>query len=114
MYVRPFPDTDKGKWQVSEGGSRPLWAHNGKELFYLGAQTTVMSVTFTVSGDAFIPSPPKPVVQLSQAPGAHRAFDVSADDQRFLTISGASSTERAEINVVLNWFEELKKKVPVN
>ena len=114
VYVRPFPDTDKGKWQVSEGGTRPVWAHNGKELFYLGPQTTVMSVSFSVSGNAFIPSTPKPVVQLSQAPGAHRAYDVSGDDRRFLTVSGSNSTERAEINVVLNWFEELKKKVPID
>jgi serine/threonine-protein kinase len=112
VYVRPFPETDKGKWQVSEGGSRPVWAHNGKELFYLGSDQTVMSVSFSVSGNAFIPSAPKPVVRLPQSPGAHRSFDVSADDQRFLTLSGLASSERAEINVVRNWFEELKKKVP--
>ena len=114
VYVRPFPDTDKGRWQVSEGGTRPVWAHNGKELFYLGPETMVMSVTFSVSGTAFVSSAPQPIVRLPQAPGAHRGFDVSGDDRRFLTIGGLNSGERAEINVVLNWFEELKKKVPVN
>jgi hypothetical protein len=115
VYVRPFPDTDKGgKWQVSEGGSRPVWAHNGKELFYLASDLTVMSVGFTVSGNAFVSSTPKPLGRLPQSPGAHRSFDVSADDQRFLALSGLASGERAEINVVRNWFEELKRKVPVN
>lgn len=115
VYVRPFPDTDKGKWQVSEqGGSRPVWARSGTELFYLGVDGMVMSVGFSVSGNAFVPSAPRPVVRLPQAPGAHRAFDVSGDGRRFLTISGQTTTERAEINVVLNWPEELKKKVPVD
>ena len=71
-----------------------------------------MSVSFSVSANALVPSTPHPIVRLPQAPGAHRAFDVSADGRRFLTISGQTSTERAEINVVLNWLEELQKRVP--
>jgi Tol biopolymer transport system component len=36
VYVRPFPETEGGKWQVStDGGRSPLWAHSGRELFYL-------------------------------------------------------------------------------
>ena len=36
IYVRPFPDVDKGKWQVStSGGGSPLWSPDGRELFYL-------------------------------------------------------------------------------
>jgi Tol biopolymer transport system component len=113
VYVRPFPETGKGKWQVSEqGGSRPVWARSGTELFYLGADGTVMSVSYNVAANAFVPSTPRAVVRLPQAPGAHRGFDVSADGRRFLTIGGQTSTERAEINVVLNWLEELKKRVP--
>ena len=49
-----------------------------------------------------------------QVGGAARAFDVMADDNRFLTIKNDSAAERAEIEVVLNWLEELKKKVPTN
>jgi serine/threonine-protein kinase len=114
VYVRPFPDVGKGKWQVSEqGGSRPLWAHNGKEMFYLAYDQTLMSVTFTETGGAFVPSAPRKVVLLpQQGGGAARPFDVSLDDQRFLTMKNEANDVRAEINVVLNWFEELKKKVP--
>jgi Tol biopolymer transport system component len=113
VYVRPFPDVSKGKWPVSEqGGTRPVWAHNQKELFYLGPDSTLMSVTFEASGSLFTPSTPKRVTALPLTPGAHRAFDVAADDQRFLTAKGETSNERAEINVVQNWLEELKKKVP--
>ena len=71
-----------------------------------------MSVTFEVSGGTFVPSTPKRLGTMPTTPGAHRAFDVAADDQRFLTIRGETSNEWAEINVVQNWFEELKRKVP--
>jgi serine/threonine-protein kinase len=116
VYVRPFPDVGKGgRWQVSEqGGSRPVWAHNGKELFYLSADQSLMSVTFTDANGAFVAATPKKLMTLpQQAGGAARAYDISADDQRVLSIKSETSNDRAEIKVVLNWFEELKKKVPV-
>jgi serine/threonine-protein kinase len=115
VYVRPFPDVGKGKWQVSEGGgTRPVWAHNRRELFYLGADAVLRSVTFEAAGSAFTPSAPTPLGMMPPTPGAHRAFDVAADDQRFLTMKGEMSYDRAEINVVKNWVEELKKRVPVD
>ena len=49
-------------------------------------------------------------------PGGRRHYDVSADGQRFLMITsgaGDTGTERAEINFVVDWFEELKVRVPV-
>ena len=116
IYVRPFPDVSKGKWQASEqGGARALWAHNGKELFYLALDQSVMSVAFTEANGAFVPSTPKKVATLpQQLGGANRAYDVSADDRRFISIKSDSTSERAEIKVVVDWVEELKKKVPVN
>ena len=46
IYVRPFPDADSGRWQVSTGGgTRPLWARSGKELFYVGPSGAVMSAS---------------------------------------------------------------------
>jgi hypothetical protein len=91
-----------------------VWAHNGKELFYLSADQSLMSVTFTESSGAFGPTTPQKLTSLlQQAGGSARAYDVSRDDQRFLTIKNETGSDRAEINVVRNWFEELKKKVPV-
>jgi serine/threonine-protein kinase len=117
IYVRPFPDVGKGRWQVSEqgGGSRPVWGRNGKELFYLSADQTVMSVSFTATADAFSAMTPRKLMSLQQqVGGAARAYDVMADDNRFLTIKNDAATERAEIRIVLNWLEELKKKIPAN
>ena len=55
VFVRPFPNVDAGRWLVSNGGgTRPLWAKNGQELFYLaivGADAVVMSVRVERRGD---------------------------------------------------------------
>ena len=52
------------------------------------------------------------------APGASRLNDMSPDGQRFLMITsgtaGDTGVERSEINVVLNWHQELLERVPVN
>ena len=51
IYVRPFPDADGSRWQVSTGGGeRPLWARSGKELFYLPPDGTVLGVPVDVAG----------------------------------------------------------------
>lgn len=115
IYVRPFPEVGKGKWQVSgQGGTRPLWARNGKELVYLAAEQSLMSVSFTSTTGAFTPATPQKLTTIpQQVGGAGRAFDLSADDKRFITMKSDGNDERAEIRVVLNWFDELKKKAPV-
>ena len=45
IYVRPFPDVNRGHWQVSTaGGTRPLWAPSGQELFYASPTGAIMRV----------------------------------------------------------------------
>ena len=44
IYVRPFPELNKGRWQVStSSGDTPLWSHDGRELFYRNGDS-VMAV----------------------------------------------------------------------
>ena len=46
IYVRPFPNVDAGRWLVStDGGIQPLWSKNGQELFYVGSNGALMSVS---------------------------------------------------------------------
>ena len=53
VYVRPFPGPG-GKWQISTGGGGyPKWSRNGRELFYRTADSKIMVVTYTASGDSF-------------------------------------------------------------
>jgi hypothetical protein len=73
-----------------------------------------MSVSFTEEGDAFVRMTPQKIMTMPSGVvgGAARAFDVAPGDQRFVTIKGENSAERAEIQVVQHWIEELKKRVP--
>ena len=86
IYVRPFPDVSAGKWPVSSGGgTRPLWARNGQELFYESARS-LMRVPLTI-GSTFEPGPP---TRLFEGPYFYnvleRMYDVSPDGRRFLMI----------------------------
>lgn len=115
VYVQPFPGPG-GKWQIStEGGTEPAWNRNGKELFYrIGNKMMALDVT---TQPGFSPGKPRMLFEgqyLTQDwPQVGTIYDVSPDGQRFLMVK---TTEQAfaatQINVVLNWFEELKQKVP--
>ena len=121
IYVRPFPDVDGGKWQVStEGGNYPAWSPDGRELFYRQpAGMAVMGVTVETEPTFSVGIPEIRVEgDYVYAPGQGRNWDISPDGQRFLMLKNADQlgTEDAgppQITVVLNWFEELKARVPV-
>jgi Tol biopolymer transport system component len=115
IYVQPYPGPG-GKWQVSiDSGTEPAWNRNGRELFYRsGKKMIAVEVTKQSSFSAG-----KPHVLFegeyfaSQFPLAGTAYDVSPDGQRFLMVKETEqATSITQINVVLNWFEELKEKVP--
>jgi eukaryotic-like serine/threonine-protein kinase len=117
VYVQPF-EGPGGKWQVStEGGQQPRWAHSGRELFYLGLdQGKVMAVDLTTQ-PTFSAGKPRLVSQTQGiggiAPPMASNYDVSPDGQHFLRVKSADWTQLpTQIIVVLNWFEELKQKVP--
>ena len=119
IYVRPFPAVDGGRWQVSTGGGiQPVWARNGRELFYRSGDALMAVPVQTSSG--FAAGNPTPLFkgQYVVGPGG-RSYDVSPDGQRFLMIkagpvAGAQSGSPARIIIVENWFEELKRLVPTN
>jgi serine/threonine-protein kinase len=124
IYVRPFPDVNSGRWQISTGGGRtPLWARSGKELFYQTPNGAVFGVAVEVAGGANFraDTPAKLLVEGryfvgggDTSPG--RTFDVSRDGQRFLMVKVEPNQAAALLSIVVvqNWFEELKRLVPTN
>jgi serine/threonine-protein kinase len=120
VYVRPFPQVDGGRWQVSmAGGTRPAWARSGRELFYLDASRTLTAVPIQTSGSTFSAGKPAKVFDARYStPFPPRQYDVSPDGQRFLMLkdsaAGDPTATPASMVVVLNWFEELKQRVPMN
>jgi eukaryotic-like serine/threonine-protein kinase len=113
IYVQPYPGPG-GKWQIStEGGTEPVWNRNGRELFYRSDDKMMAVEIATQPG--FAAGTPRMLFEGRYAPAPFPTanYDVSPDGQRFLMVK-PSEQEAAttQINVVLNWFEELKQKVP--
>jgi eukaryotic-like serine/threonine-protein kinase len=118
IYVRPFPSGD-GRWPISNGGgTQPVWARNGRELFYRHGNTLLsVPVETTATFSAGTPTTVFEGSYFSPPVGlAGRTYDVSPDGQRFLMIkdapAGDPNVAPASIDVVLNWFEELKRLLP--
>ena len=113
VYVQPYPGPG-GKWLIStEGGAEPLWSRNGRELFYRnGNKLMAVDIQSQPTFKAGIPR------MLFERPGYLGGpgpdYDIAPDGQRFLVMKATEQAETAltQINVVLNWFEELKRRVP--
>jgi serine/threonine-protein kinase len=116
IYVRPFPAADAGRWQVSTvGGTVPVWARSGRELFYIdgnGFMTTVPVQT----ASTFAAGRPTELFEARFYSGTGKRYDVSLDSQRFVMVRvNATNPQTAapiSIVVVQNWTEELKRLVP--
>ena len=118
IVVRPFPNVEEGRWQISsEGGEGPLWSRDGRELFYR-AENKLM-VTRVETGTTFDYTTPDTLFDLSsyEFPGSNRNYDISPEGERFLFLktagNGNTSDSRPSFVVTLNWFEELKERVPI-
>lgn len=101
-----------GKRQVStEGGTVPVWAPSGRELFYRNGQD-MMVVPFETS-PRFAPGKPEILFSGDYLSHPGRAYDISPDGERFLMVK-PDDDENTELHVVLNWFQELKRLVPTD
>jgi len=111
VYVQPFPGLG-AKWKIStDGGSEPLWSPTGREIFYRNGDK-MMAVSLE-TGPAFAVAKSRLVFQ---TPYAHISsdipnYDVAPDGQRLLMIKeNQQKATVTQLNVVLNWFEELKQR----
>jgi serine/threonine-protein kinase len=118
VYVRPFPRTEGVARLVSiGGGSGPVWAPNGSTLYYRGASGDMMAVPVTLE-PTIISGRPRTLFRFAgiyRMSGTATAYDIFPDGKRFIMVSEpeeATATRRQQINVVLNWFEELRRLAP--
>jgi eukaryotic-like serine/threonine-protein kinase len=117
IYVRPFPDVNGGRWQVSTGGgSMPLWSGDGRELFYVSSDGAMM-ITRVEAGRTWVAGTPVQLFRgdyLFTTGAATRTFDIAPDGKRFLMIKDIETPNapQASIVVVEHWFEELKRLAP--
>ena len=115
VFVRQFPVTAGGRqWQIStDGGFEPYWRSDGRELFFLAPNRTLMSVEVSGTGATFTPRAPRALFLTAitwlenQALGRHYA--PSRDGQRFLIANATDRARTLPITVVLNWAAGLGK-----
>ena len=116
VYVRPFPDVGSGRIPISSGGgTKPLFAPNGRELFYFdSASGYMLAVPVKTSGE-FTRGAPARLFPARYFFTQARNYDVTSDGQRFLMLkdppSETGDRTPTPINVVVDWFEELKQRV---
>ena len=112
--MQPYPGPG-GKWQISVGGgTEPIWAPDGNEIFYRDGDK-VMAVPIETEPELKAGTPRllfEGRFLPTGRPDSRRNYDISPDGQRFLMIKREQDLVPTELIVVLNWFEELKRLVP--
>jgi serine/threonine-protein kinase len=121
IYVQPFPPTG-AQFQITHTGSniRPLWSPDGKQIIYLSVMGGEgrLNVVDVQTQPTFDNGKPVSLPIDFAPPGPGRDYDIFPSGKEFLVTippDQVQSGERAsaQINTVVNWFSELKKKVPV-
>ena len=108
VYVQGFP-TSGAKWQISkDGGAQPRWSRDGKELFYVSADSKLMVVPVKSGPSSFEPGVPRVLFDLHTRI-LFENFDISADGQKFLINNVVEEAAVSPATVVLNWTADLKK-----
>ena len=93
------------------GGVQPRWRRDGKEIFYLAPDGTMMAVAVRSSGSSSIEfGVPQPLfrTRLPEPSAYVEQFDVSADGQRFIVITPPDNAEAQRMNLLLNWTARMK------
>jgi Tol biopolymer transport system component len=111
VYVVPYPGPG-GKGQISTaGGSMPQWRADGKELFFRGADPSIMAVDVR-AGTTFEVGVPKLLFKITFTEGGYSGYRwaVSRDGQRFLINTPSAAATAGRFIVVTNWTTELRRK----
>ena len=125
ITVRPFPyAASAGKWQVSEsesGAKFPVWSAKRRELFYLNSDNRIMVVRYAANEHSFVPERPRqwsPTQLFRPTSNALWNLDIAPDGRRFLVLappeSRSAEPTTVHATVLLNFFDELRRRVPAN
>jgi len=112
IYIRPFPGPG-GKWQVStNGGTRPHWRGDGKELFYFDLENFITVAETNLGSSTVEIGVVRPLFSFIRfGGGGTEMYDVTADGQRFLVIeSAANEATSSPVTLVVNWLGKVKEK----
>ena len=129
VYVDPFPPTGAHHPVTIDGGSNPLWSPDGTQLFYVREtaretgreRATFYSVEVRRTNASFEHGKPNALFSVDglfiRGSLAGNIVDLSPDGKQFVTLllppGSDGEPEQPQVNVVLNWFAELKQHVAV-
>jgi len=103
--------------RFSAGVSDPLWSPDGKELFYVNDGRLFSVAIQTQPGLTFANPVPLPITGFTQAVTTARQYDITPDGKQFIVVlppgqGTGNARPTVPIQIVLNWFEDLKQRVP--
>jgi eukaryotic-like serine/threonine-protein kinase len=106
VYVRPFPGPGARQRVSAGGGTAPLWAKSGRELFYRSGRR-LLAVDVAL-GPSFRHGAPRMLFEGPfLAAGQHANYDVNRGGDRFIMIVDRTvDTRPAQIGVTLNWRDK--------
>ena len=112
IYVRPFPSVASARWQIStSGGTSPLWAHSGKELFFHTKQGDVASVPVSTTSGFSVGTPR---VLFSAKPFRFSpqtlTYNISPDDKQFLMMRETATGEAGQLIVSEHWLDDIESR----
>jgi eukaryotic-like serine/threonine-protein kinase len=109
IYVARAPDLADPVMVSTNGGSRPIWSKNGRELFYREGDAMMKISVDTAHG--FHAGKPERLFTGEFGGESHdTAFDVTADGQRFIMVSSDPASTLTKLTIVQNWSEELRRQ----
>ena len=119
VFVRPFPaNAAGGRWKIStETGRSPVWSRNGKELLFYAAPR-VMAASYSTNGPTFEPGVVRTwsEAEIEGGGGTGRNFDISPDGKRIVCFplfrDDGEAKGSVQVTVLLNFFDELKRRMP--
>jgi eukaryotic-like serine/threonine-protein kinase len=116
VYVRAFPDKAQVRRISEGGGTAPVWAPDTSELYFRSASGALVAVPMQrgTGTPAGIARELFNVEARFRVSGNAAAYDVEPGGRRFIMVTQEPSPEPAvqRVNIVLNWFDELKRLVP--
>jgi len=113
VYVRPFPNTQSGRWQISNGGGiEPRWSPDGRQIYFLD-QGPRMMVAQVNSRGSFAVSDVQPLFTLAASlitDAFHQTYDVSPDGKTFYFMSSRTPRQDTRIVWAEHWLSDVRAK----
>jgi len=112
VYVEPFPEGGGRVTISNNGGNHPVWSPDGRTIFF--SQGSKMLAVDVTTEPEFSHGAPYELFDHPYYASFGRQFDIAPDGERFLMLetNEAAAESSSRINIILNWFEELKQRVP--